>query len=185
MAAYLLLEEGEISPEFSPSITDYTVSVPYEVLKGSFHIETEDENATYEIINNDSFEVGENTVTIRVTSESQKTKDYTVNITRQESVSGSDYLASLILDNGSLDPEFKKELQYYEVSLPYQTTTMNVTATSEDTEAIVSGNGEYHLEVGKNTILIRVLSTEGKIRDYQIVVTRAPSDDARLKSLYR
>ena len=51
---------------------------------------------------------------------------------------------------------------------------MNVTATSEDTEAIVSGNGEYHLEVGKNTILIRVLSTEGKIRDYQIVVTRAP-----------
>jgi hypothetical protein len=180
---YLLLEEGEISPEFSPSITDYTVSVPYEILKGSFHIETEDENATFEIINNDSFEVGENTVTIRVTSESQKTKDYTVIVTRQESVSGSDYLASLILDNGSLDPEFKKELQYYEVSVPYKTTTMNVTATSEDTEAIVSGNGEYHLEVGKNTILIRVLSTEGKIRDYQIVITRAPSDDARLKSL--
>lgn len=180
---YLLLEEGEITPEFQPNITSYTAIVPYEVEQGTFIIELEDERATYEILNNENFIVGDNTVIIRVTSESGIVKDYEVTITRQEDVTGSDYLSDLNIKNATLNPTFQKEQQYYEVMVPYQTTSINIDATPEDPDAIVSGKGDYNLSTGKNTILIRVLSTDGKIRDYQVVVTREESDEARLSNI--
>lgn len=180
---FLLLEEGDINPEFDPSINSYTAMVPYNVEFGTFHVELEDEKASFEILGNEDFVVGENTVTIRVTSESGKINDYVVVVTRQEDVSGSDYLATLTVDKGVLTPAFTKEQQYYEVNVPYNITTIQVSATPEDNDAMVSGRGSYSLETGKNTIVVRVESTDGKIRDYQVVVTREESDEARLSTL--
>lgn len=183
---YLLMEEGIISPKFNSNITIYSATVPYEVTKGTFHIELEDANATYEILNN-NFEVGENEVTIRVTSEKGKTtgeyKDYIINVTRQPEEVLSSYLSNLIVSQGTLTPNFDKDTTYYEVEVPYEVTKIIVTATPEDAIAFVTGNGEYSLSVGKNLVAIKVENANGKTRDYQVVITRQKNTEARIQSM--
>lgn len=183
---YLLMEEGIISPRFDPNITIYEATVPNEVLSGTFHIELEDDKATYQILNN-NFNVGENEVTIRVTSEKGQTtgdyKDYTIMVTRQPKEILSSYLSNLVVSKGTLTPRFDKEVTYYEVEVPYEVTSINVLATPEDPTAFVTGNGEYKLSVGKNLVAIEVENANGKVRDYQIVVNRLKNTEARIQSM--
>lgn len=181
--SYLLMEEGAISPKFNPNIISYTASVPYEVTKGTFHIQLEDENATYKILGNSNFKVGENTVEVVVTSESNLSKTYTIVVTRQEKENYSNYLANLSVKPGTLDPKFDKEQQYYEVEVPHTTTKITVNAAAEDIMAEVNGTGTYSLDVGKNLVTVNVISVDGKVRDYQIVITRRENNDARLSNL--
>jgi len=180
------MEEGIISPRFDPNITIYEATVPNEVLSGTFHIELEDDKATYQILNN-NFNVGENEVTIRVTSEKGQTtgdyKDYTIMVTRQPKEILSSYLSNLVVSKGTLTPSFDKEVTYYEVEVPYEVTSINVLATPEDSTAFVTGNGEYKLSVGKNLVAIEVENANGKVRDYQIVVNRLKNTEARIQSM--
>lgn len=181
--SYLVLEEATISPTFTKEETSYRAVVPYEIQSGVFHVQTEDPNATYQILNNGPFIVGENEVTIEVTSESGLVRNYVITIVRQEDFSNSDYLSLLAVDQGTLDPEFKKDQLYYEVEVPNNITKINVTATPEDRHATVTGDGEYPLNVGTNFIAVKVTSTENKTREYQIIVTRKESSEARLSEL--
>lgn len=182
--SYLLLEEAAIDPEFNKDITEYHAKVPYAVERGSFQIQTEDENATYQIEGNEAFKVGENEVIITVTSESKKDKIYKIIIERQASVENSDFLISLETTKGTIVPSpFNKENQYYEIVVPYDTTELTLTATPEDPDATVENPGTITLETGKNNVNIRVISQDGKIRDYQVVITREESDEARLQSM--
>ncbi|MCM1053584.1 MAG: cadherin-like beta sandwich domain-containing protein [Ruminococcus sp.] len=180
---YLLMEEGAISPEFKPDIIKYTASVPYEVESGTFHVELENEKASYTIAGANHFNVGENTVTITVTSEAGTEKVYTVTVTREEQETSSNYLTSITNSVGTLNPNFSKLQQYYEIEVPYTTTSITIDATKEDNAATLTGTGKHNLNVGKNLIVLRVTGTDGKTRDYQIVVTREENDDARLGSL--
>lgn len=179
---YLLMEEGIITPTFDPNIISYTALVPNSVSKGTFHVELEDEFATYEILNN-NFLVGENEVIIRVTSESGKLKDYKVNVIRQEKEVTSNYLTNIEVDNGTLTPIFNKEQLYYEVTVPYEITKINVNATLEDKSASLTGVGAYNLNIGKNLIPLEVVGTDGKKRSYQVVVIRKENTEARLSNL--
>ena len=178
----LILEEGGLTPEFKPSITEYSASVPYEVTSGTFRVELEDPKATYEIIGNENFKEGENEVTIRVTSESGKTKDYVVNINRQQE-STLNYLASLTVSEGTLTPAFDKHIQFYEVEVESNIETDIIDATAEYTTSTVEGTGLKVLSKGKNLYLIRVTDKNGIIRDYQILITRKGNNEARLKNL--
>lgn len=179
---YLLMEEGIITPKFDSNIISYTTLVPYSVTQGTFHVELEDKSATYEIINN-NFIVGENEVIIRVTSESGKTKDYKINVIRQTEEIASNYLTNIEVDNGSLNPIFSKEQLYYEVTVPYEITKINVNATLEDSDASLTGTGTYNLNIGKNLIPLEVIGTDGKQRSYQVVVIRKENTEARLSNL--
>lgn len=179
----LIIEEGALTPKFESNVIAYDVVVPNEVTKGTFHVELEDEKATYEIIGNEDFVVGNNEVIVRVKSEAGLTKDYRINITRQEMEDNSSYLSNLTVSTGTLTPEFNKEKQFYTVEVPYNTSSMKVTATSEDSLATITGTGTYKLNVGDNLITVRVKSVDGKIRDYQILVTRLENDEARLSAL--
>ena len=181
--SYLLMEEGAISPTFNPDIIQYYVDVPYEVTKGTFHIELEDSKASYVIKNNNNFVVGENEVIIEVTSESLLTKEYKVIVNRQNQESNSSYLQNLSVDNGKITPIFNKYTQYYEVEVPYTINKILLTGNTEDISSNVSGLGTYTLNVGKNLAIIKVTSADGSIRNYQVVITRQKNNDARLSSL--
>ena len=179
---YLLMEEGIITPTFNSNIISYTALVPNNVTKGTFHVELEDKFATYEIINN-NFENSETEVIIRVISESGKIKDYKINVIRQEKEVASNYLTNIEIDNGILTPTFDKEQLYYEVTVPYETTKVNINATLEDKSATLTGVGAYNLNVGKNLIPLEVVGTDGKKRSYQVVVIRKENTEARLSNL--
>ena len=180
--AYLILKEGALSPDFDPDIVNYSASVPYEVTSGTFIVELEDKNSTYEILNNENFEIGENLVTIRVTSQSGEIKDYKVNITRQNE-STTNYLETLKVSKGELVPAFDKHNQFYEVEVENEISELTISATPEYATSTVDGTGLKKLSKGRNLFVIRVTDKNGKIRDYQVLVTRKGNNEARLKSL--
>lgn len=176
----LYLEEGIISPKFNKGIIEYTANVPFDVEKATFHITTEHKKATYEIIGNENFKIGENEVKIIVTGEDGSTKEYKVIVTRREEPTNSNYLKNLEMDNGTLRPTFEKTRLYYEVTVPYEINKTTVTATPEDSYATIKNDGIYNLNVGDNMIQLTVTSYDGIDRDYQIKVTREKNKDARL-----
>jgi len=179
----LYLEEGVLSPSFDSGIINYTTKVPYEVEKATFHVTLEDSNATYEILGNENFEVGENEITIVVTGEDGNTKEYKVVVTRREEPTNSNYLLNLEVSDGTLNPTFTKEKPYYEVEVPYEISKLTVSAEAEDSYAIITGVGSYNLVVGSNMIVVTVTSYDGIDRDYQIKVTREKNTDARLSNV--
>ena len=178
----LILEEGGLTPTFEPSVTSYSADVPYEVTSGTFRVELEDEKATYEILNNENFVEGENEVTIRVTSESGKTKDYVVTINRQQE-STSNYLASLSVTEGTLTPVFDKHVQFYEVEVESDIESLIIEAEPEYASSTVTGTGLKVLSKGKNLYVVRVTDKNNVIRDYQVLVNRKGNNEARLKTL--
>ena len=179
----LYLEEGVLSPTFDSGIISYTTKVPYDVDQATFHVTLEHKEATYEIIGNENFQVGENEVTIVVTGEDGSTKEYKVVVTRREAPTNSNYLLNLKVSEGILTPIFTKEKQYYEVEVPYEISKLTVSAEAEDEYATVTGLGSYNLKVGANMIVVTVTSYDGVDRDYQIKVTRLKNTDARLANV--
>ena len=65
-------EDCTLSPEFDKKNNKYTVNAPYGTTKLDIEYVSEDRNAVVLINGNDDFEVGENTVTIKVTSSDEK-----------------------------------------------------------------------------------------------------------------
>ena len=183
--SYLLAEEGIISPTFDPMTLNYSLKIPNEYTSLTLHIELESDAATYNVIGNSNFVVGENTVKIEVIPETgaEYKKVYELTVERQPVATSNNYLAFLDVSEKYLIPNFNKNIPYYEVFVPYETTKITATAQAEAGDADVYGTGEYDLHVGKNLIPIRVIGADSIERDYQIVVDRAKCTESRLKAL--
>ncbi len=82
--ASLAPSSGELTPVFSPEITEYTLSVPYEVTELTFAAEPAD-NATYRVNRKNLNSAGTpTTYTIKVTSEDgSSVTEYVITATRQ------------------------------------------------------------------------------------------------------
>ncbi|MGN1337145.1 MAG: cadherin-like beta sandwich domain-containing protein [Candidatus Coprovivens sp.] len=179
----LYLEEGIISPDFQSGIITYNATVPYDVTEVTVHAIVEDSKSSYEVKNNTGLIVGENEVTVTVTSASGQTKDYIIKVLRQEQEESSNYLSNIEISHGNLNPTFNKNKQYYEVIVPYEINRVTVNAILEDENSTVTGNGVYNLKVGNNLIKFRVTGEDGKTRDYQILYIREQNTDATLKNV--
>lgn len=182
--SYLFANEGELYEKFEKTKTEYSTKVGEDIEKLTLGIETEDKEATYEVIGNENFVFGENKITIRVTaSDGKTTKDYNIVVYRQPNIEKKCDLLSLTVNKGTLSPEFDANTLVYEVELPYEDDSITVSAQSLDNTAKVEGTGTYNLKVGLNVITIKVTEAEGKEKVYQIRITRAKSDNANLKKL--
>lgn len=180
----IIAKESVLDPDFDKETDSYDLRVLEAVTQLTLYINTEDKNATYEVIDNENFQIGNNTVIVRVTAEDGvTTKDYTLNVLRQEVGTTSNYLNNLTVSSGNLDPEFNKEITYYEVEVPNEVDQVILDGELDDKNATVSGFKNYPLKVGKNTLAVAVTSTEGIVRYYQVVVTRKGNSEARLKKL--
>src|SRR5574344_783211 len=178
----LYMEEGVLSPTFSSAVINYTTTIPYDKTSANFHVTLEDSNATYKVSNNTNLVVGDNTVTITVTSVDGTTKDYTVIVTREEENTASNYLSSLTTNEGTISPSFNKDTSYYTLTVDYSVSSITLNGVLEDSSATMTGNKTYNLNVGDNLTYIRVTSSDAKTREYQGLVTRKPNTDARVGS---
>lgn len=80
----LTVTPGSISPEFSPEVTDYTVTVSAEDKKLAVSAQTTDPDAKY-VVSDTDLEVGENLVTVVVTSaDGSLSTTYNLNVVRPE-----------------------------------------------------------------------------------------------------
>ena len=177
----LWVEEGNISPVFSPDIKEYTLMLPNEYTSITEHVELYDEEGRYELKGANNLNVGNNVVEIEVTSRSNEKETYIINVIRQSY--SNTYLKKLEPSVGSLSPTFDKETLNYEITVGSEISSISFEAEAEDEEAVVYKEEIYNIEKGKNKIVIKVESPSKIVREYKITVTRERSNNNYLESL--
>lgn len=81
-------------------------------------------------------------------------------------------LSALKVSPGKLSPAFATTIREYEVSIPYESERIIVSALTEDANATVSVNGSTGLKLGRNTVLVTVTAEDGTEKRYYLYVTR-------------
>ena len=183
--------------EFNSATTEYEASVPYATKNTVVSATTTDQNASIKS-GTGSFEFTNygttpNTKEIIVNAENCKeeyasvpnnactTKTYTVTVNR-ENPSNNNYLSNLKV-NGQTVTDFNKEkLEYTLDDVKGDVSSIEVSATAEDTKASVSGTGNKSLSTGDNSIEVVVTAEDGSTKTYTIKVKKL-SNDIALKSL--
>lgn len=81
---WLVPSKGTLTPKFDPAVTDYTVTVPYDVQSVTFSADSEDPEADIDISGKSAVKVGKNTRVLTVTAPNGTTKKYNLTIIRKE-----------------------------------------------------------------------------------------------------
>lgn len=81
-------------------------------------------------------------------------------------------LSALTVKEGTFTPEFKKDVKEYALTIPYETSEVNVTANPTDSKATVAVEGNKDLKEGENTVTVKVTAEDGSASNYVIKVTR-------------
>ncbi|MGE3903941.1 MAG: cadherin-like beta sandwich domain-containing protein, partial [Nitrospiraceae bacterium] len=200
----LAVSPGTLQPAFNPNTNNYNVSVSNATTSVVVTATTQDGSATM-TINGQSvqsgqaftvgnLQVGNNTVTIRVTAPAGNAENYVVTVNRAAPPSSNANLSNLTVSPGSLSPGFSQSTLNYNVSLPFANSSINVTPTAASGSSAITVNGQgvnsggtvtvSNLVVGNNVIIVRVTAQAGNLRDYVITVNRAAaSGNALLQSL--
>ncbi len=93
------------------------------------------------------------------------------------------FLSNLALSNGTLSPAFDGRKFAYTANVPYDTASITLAATAGDSGAVITVNGEQvesggisspiSLELGSNTILVKVTASDGSsVTEYTVTVVR-------------
>lgn len=162
------IAEGVISPEFSKTVKEYTVNVPYEATKLSIAATPEHSKGTVTINGNDELKVGENLIEIIVTAEDSSTDKYTIKAIRaKQELSLQTLSIYYVNENGEkvelkLEPQFSFDVYSYSVNdilaHTIQSLSVEAKANAENAKVEIVGNDE--LKSGTNEITIRVSVTD-------------------------
>jgi len=96
-----------------------------------------------------------------------------LNVTMQKPKSTNNFLSSLSLDKGNI--KFNKNTTNYSLVVANNVTSINISATSEDSSAKVEGTGKKNLNVYANTFYVNVTSESGAKKSYVITINRQDS----------
>lgn len=167
----LTLSNGSIN--FKKTATEYNINVAKDIDKITIGATLEDSKSSFEngfgprTIN---LSLGNNTVYIRVRSESGQVRTYTLNINRDDGRDSDSSLKNIKLSNGKLT--FDKNTLEYKVTVEYKIDKMIIDATPNSDKAKVNITGNEELSVGDNIFKINVEAENGKITVYTITVIR-------------
>ena len=176
----ITVSEGTLTPAFNKNTLNYTVNVENDVTSIEVSATATDSNATVTGTGTKQLNTGDNTVTIKVTSESGTENTYTINVIRAKS--SNNYLSDLKV-NGQTVNNFNKETEEYTLAdVKGDVSSIEVSAIAEDTKASVTGTGNKLLSVGDNSIEVIVTAENGTTKIYTIKVKKL-SNDTALKSL--
>ncbi len=165
----LSVSSGSIN--FNKDTTNYSVNVDSNVTSINVSASAEDSGAKISGTGSKNLNYGNNTIKVVVTAPSGATKTYTVSVNRKDNRSNNNNLSSLTVSNGSI--RFNKNTTTYNMEVPFDTASINVSASAEDNKARVSGTGNKNLAAGKNnTIKITVTAENGSTKTYTINVRR-------------
>lgn len=93
-------------------------------------------------------------------------------------------LKSLNIDVYDMSNIFKSNQYEYEIEVPYEVESINISAVPTDAKSKITGEGKRFLNDGLNTYLIQVVSESGSKAVYKIAVRKGEaSTDTTLKNL--
>lgn len=169
-----------LSPAFSPDTTYYTTKVPYSVSKLSLDYNRADKGQSVSISGTE-LAVGVNTVTLKVTAANGKTRSYVIEATREQDPnykpSTDASLSELTVEGVSLSPAFSSTVTDYIVYVPFETKTVKLTATANDSKAHgIGGTGEVAIEKEGDNTLVVTCTAEDRVtkKEYTVHVLRMP-----------
>ena len=91
-------------------------------------------------------------------------------------------LSALKVNPGKISPAFATTVREYEVTVPYATEMIIVSALTEDENAVVGVNGSTGLKVGRNTVVVTVTAENGTEKRYYLYVTREEEKEEPTKA---
>lgn len=179
----LSIDGYSLNETFAPATTLYTATVPGTVDEINVNAIANDSNAT--IVSGTgkhTLNYGTNTIQIRVKAENGAEKDYTLTVTRNKKDISA--LSDLKVD-GTTVTGFREDLLSYNIgTVPFEKSSIQVTATPKDSDATVTGTGTINLNTGTNTIKVVVTAQNTTTKtEYTITVNREKSDNAYLSGL--
>ena len=167
----LTLSNGNIN--FKKATTTYNVNVDNNVDKVTIGADLEDSKSSFEngfgprVVN---LSLGNNTVYIKVRSESGQVRTYTLYINRNDGRDSDSSLKNITLSSGKIS--FDKDTLEYKVTVEYNIDKMKIEATPNSAKSKVTINGNEDLSVGDNVFKISVEAENGKVTVYTITVIR-------------
>ncbi len=188
----LEVREPEREIHFNPDITEYYLSVPFEIDHSDameFYYEALDKEAVVTFENEGPFELGMNELIIRVTANNGASKTYRLYIYRERS--SNTFLKYLKvydeaqLNELSMSPSFDKTLHQYLINVEHETARVYIETEAEEasTNISMSPDGVYDLKVGNNEINILVTADDGTFDHYRLNVIRKPSSNKEIASI--
>lgn len=180
----LQIAEGTITPEFSSSVKEYSISVPNEVTKLSISAIPDTSKATVSIKGNEELQVGDNNIEIVVTAEDGSKTTYKILAKRAlPELSLQTLTASYIDKNGEkveliLNPTFVFNIYEYVIdeALPHTVKNLEILGAANRENAKIEITGNEELKSGENEITIKVtVANEAGLEEqktYKIKVQR-------------
>ena len=168
---------------FDPDVTDYTYPVDKDTDDITIGFETEDPHATVSVDKPEPLDYGENIITVTVTPEDPngEPKVYTITVDRAKKTDAT--LIDIKVDGTSV-PGFEATKYTYTLdSVAYDKASVNITVTTNDEDATVSGTGTRNLEVGDNALDVEVTAQDGTTKETYTINIRRMNNDTSLKSL--
>lgn len=185
--ASLTINEGDYTPEFSKEGENFYITVPYELTSLHINAIAEDKNAAkIEIDGNSNFIIGENKIYINVIAENGDIRSYVLNVTRQQQA--NNFLTSITVTgndgvNYSLNPEFDKTQDKYDIELPTTVSEVDIKVTKQAESLSVKGDGKLLITEFPKIQKIIVSTTGGLERTYTLRFTKGLSSNNRLTSI--
>ena len=186
--ASLTVSNADISPAFSAGTTSYTASVPFEVSKLNVSATAADSKAKVSVSSPNLTPNGTTKVTVTVTAENGSKKTYTISVKRANDpnykASGNNKLSGIKVEGFLLSPVFNADTTQYLVWLPYETTSVKVSGTAQDSKASVAVEGGDKLAAGQdNTVKVICTAENGDKKTYTVIAKRAAAHDGTVEEL--
>ena len=184
----LTVSNATISPAFSAGTTNYTADVPFSVSKLNVTATANDSKAKVSVNSPNLVPGGTTKVTVTVTAENGSTKTYTITVKREQdpnyTASGNNDLSAITVDGFLLSPGFNASITQYVIWLPYETTSIKIGGTTQDSKASVEVIGGDNLAAGQdNPVKVICTAENGDKKEYTVVVKRAAAHDDIVEEL--
>ena len=167
----LNLSRGELTPEFSSDVFDYTVEVPNDCESIDLFPQV-GKDINMNIDAPKKLSVGQNMITISLSKEnSDETVTYHINARRL--ASDNCELSGLSIGDIELTPEFSADNLEYTLEVGNRVESLDIDATAVEPDAEIKIEGADGLELGENTVTVSVTSPSKLYsKQYTIAVTK-------------
>ena len=158
---------GDLSPVFSKTVSNYSITIPYDTNKLDLKAIASDSKAKVTITGNSNLKVGNSVIEIEVTAEDGSSRSYTINVTKKSQASNNK-LTDIIVDGGDINIKFDPEKYEYNITLDEGTKSLDIKSLIDNPNAKVEVTGNKDLKDGNNVILIKVTDENGFVQYYKI-----------------
>ncbi len=167
----IILSNGTLV--FSKTTEKYTVNVLNEIESITIDATTDSDTSKVTGTGTKKLKVGENVVKLVVTAENKKTKTYTLTIVRAKEgvseLSSNNNVTGISITNHSIN--FDTNVKTYAVTLGEEEKSLDISVTTEDTNAFVTVSGNQNLQNG-SVVLIRITAQNGEVNEYKVNITK-------------